>query len=426
LTLGGSEGLDATVTTPATIDAAAAAFAAQALVPPTTTTASITRHGDADVDIDDNDDEWVLVVRKNRKQQQRKQDKVRANQEKSFKQTGDSYHYRTYKDAVLFEYDDTPAVDLQQPQQQPAPIHLFHQAWVQAQAQVQAQPDLPQGVPADAQVPPPDQDQDQPQDQGQAEAQGQDPGPHPGHQQHQDLPSGPQASSSSSDSGRPSTDPDDRPIRPAAQGSFNPDDRPIRPAGGAATRRSDTDNTSGRPPTGTRPKPTFAKPAGSSGQGRNSGGHRQVHSRDRPAPQPPSQPQPRPRQSDQPHGEDSGDQRDPAKSQDEVRWAQVQKQFDTILEEEEEEDDILATVPPEFADSPHTPRSNPRYHLRPSPSPRSPAVDDLADLSKSLGDTFQKAAEALFGKRQTRQQRKEPLPDDILHQFPKDRRSKKK
>jgi hypothetical protein len=98
------------------------------------------------------------------------------------------------------------------------------------------------------------------------------------------------------------------------------------------------------------------------------------------------------------------------------------------VEEEDDEDLITDTAPPEFADSPRTPRSNPRYHLRPSPSP-SPSQtrthDDLSDVSANLAAAFRQAEEALLGPRLTRQQRKTPLPDDILHRFPWERKKKK-
>jgi hypothetical protein len=97
------------------------------------------------------------------------------------------------------------------------------------------------------------------------------------------------------------------------------------------------------------------------------------------------------------------------------------------IDEGDETEPIEATVPPEFADSPRTPRSNPRYNLRPSPSASSSSspASHLSDISQNLAEAFRIADEALFGPRQTRQQRQTPLSDDVLHHFPSERKRKK-
>jgi len=95
--------------------------------------------------------------------------------------------------------------------------------------------------------------------------------------------------------------------------------------------------------------------------------------------------------------------------------------FPTI-EEEEEEDDLFATAPPEFADSPSTPRSNPRYHFRPSPSrPTHTDPFNPAEIQASLERAFEEADESLFGPRSSRSRQQRPLPDDVLHRYPQER-----
>ena len=90
---------------------------------------------------------------------------------------------------------------------------------------------------------------------------------------------------------------------------------------------------------------------------------------------------------------------------------------------ETNEPGITDTAPPDFVTSPSTPRTHPRYEFRPSPSRTREQPEDLSPHRQSLEDAFQPADEALFGPRLMRRQR-EPLPDDVLHQYPPE--SKKK
>ena len=85
----------------------------------------------------------------------------------------------------------------------------------------------------------------------------------------------------------------------------------------------------------------------------------------------------------------------------------------------------IQTKPPDFITSPSTPRTHPRYEFRPSPSRTPKRPEDLSPLCQSLEDTFRRADMALFGRRLTRQQR-EPLPDDVLHQYLSERKKKLK
>jgi hypothetical protein len=90
---------------------------------------------------------------------------------------------------------------------------------------------------------------------------------------------------------------------------------------------------------------------------------------------------------------------------------------------EEDEPGLADIQPPEFAASPHTPRTHPRYSFRPSPS-RTPPPEDLSPLRTTLEDAFREADEALFGPRLTRRQAP-PLPDDVVQRYPSERKKKK-
>jgi len=453
LPLGGSEGLSSDNTTPTLVDAAAAAFAAGALTTPTATTANISDNNE--------DNDWVLVLRKQRKRAVK--DQIRQNQDKCFRQTGDTYQFGDYKNGVTIEFDDIPSAA---GAPAPAPIQLFQQALAQAQAQVQAQAQaqpVVQGVPAQAQTQP-----------NQAQAQNQIPAADGGALGHQAGTSGATPAASTGPGHFPTqdqaqagahghtgrVDPDDRPIRPVALRN-DPDDRPIRPA----ALHGDPDDRLSHRPQGTRPvqdlkpqpsagaRPKIpslpAQPQSRQQRGRV-GGDPTVPKRNQPSTEPKQQQQQqhhRPgQQQQQQHTQQQPRPQQPQPAHqpqrvlrshldpDEQSWSadrptprtQPRSGGTTGLDQIPEEDDLLGDItPPEFFYSPSTPRSNPRYDFRPSPSPPPPPPphDDpfhASQLRKTLDDAFRETEEALFGPRLTRS-RKPHVDDDVLHRYPSER-----
>ena len=398
---GGNEGLKGSRsndsnTTPAIIDAQTAAFATAAVVNPQTIS-HLQEDSDSSSDSDNND--WVMVLRKKSKA---KKDKLRQRQSRVFKHTGDTYSYSDYKNAVEFEYLDIP-----DPAAAAAAIpHPIQQL-------------LPQGLPAQPAAPPQVQAQAaaQPQPQVQAQAaaqpqlQPQDPAPpvHPGPQTSTGNPAPTQAPGGA----RTKTSTAATTSAPQRQG--NADDRPIRPANSGQFFSGPGDDTDVRFPTTTttqrqqQPQPQ---------RGRHRGDH-PVHPNDRSE----TSSRPVPHFGPRPTLSRSA----PVPRLQPRQPIATPPRYATI-EEEEDDDDITATSPPEFVTSPSTPRSNPRYHLRPSPASTPPTDPfDPAAIRASVEAAFRDADAALFPSSFTRSKKPKSIPDDVLHRFPPERgrRSKK-
>jgi len=396
LAQGGNEGFQRTHssndTTPAFIDADAAAFATAALVNPQTVSHLQEDNSDSD---NSNNNEWVMVMRKKTKT---KKDKLLQRQNQVFRQTGDTYSYNTYKNAVEFEYLDIP--------DQPAAA---------AAAQNIAPPAL-QGLPAPAQV------------QVQAPAQGQHQVPpgqpaHPGHQAAQagvappPVAQQPAAGTSATAKAGPGNA-DDRPLRPAAKGSFYSDDsnddgndgdddrRPLparqqlqrgRVGGDSSIHSRDrTGKTGTHTDTGARARATPARvgPKPVPGLHGTAGRDKSASGQPRKDQQPPSRPRPP---------------------------LATPPRFATVEEDDGEYEDIADTKPPEFVPSPSTPRTNARYSLRPSPaaSPTATGPFNPRQIKEDFETVFREAEESLFPR--ASRSRSQPLPDDVLHRYPKER-----
>src|SRR5574343_142661 len=144
-----------------------------------------------------------MVMRK----KTRKKDKLLQRQNQVFRQTGDTYAYNTYQNAVELEYLDIPeqaaaaaAQNLAPPVLQGVPAPAQAQVQVQAQPPAQGQHQVPLGHPV-----------------------------HPGPQAAQASAAPPQAAlqptaGTSATMKTGSGNADDRPLRPAAKGSFYSDD----------------------------------------------------------------------------------------------------------------------------------------------------------------------------------------------------------
>src|SRR5574343_38382 len=326
------------------------------------------------------------------KKKTRKKDKLLQRQNQVFRQTGDTYAYNTYKNAVELEYLDIPgqaaaaaAQNLAPPALQGVPAPAQVQVQVQAQPPVQGQHQVPLGHPA-----------------------------HPGPQAAQAGVAPPQAAiqpttgtsapaktrSGYADDGGDDGDDDDvnrRPL-PARQqlqrGRVGGDsskhsesrtgDAETHANTGARARARVTTTRSG-----TKPVPGSH---GAPGQDRSAPGQH------RNAQPPPSRPRP---------------------------TLATPPRFATV-EEEDEYEDLAATKLPEFAPSPSTPRTNTRYSLRPSPraSPTATGPFDPGQIREDFEAIFREAEESLFPR--ASRSRSQPLPDDVLHRYPKERGKSKR
>ena len=377
---------------------------------------------------DDNSsqDSWVLVVRK----QRRKTDNRTARQRQIFKQTGDIYDYRPYKNGHQSDYlvnlpaaavagGAPQALVLQQPvplQQQQVPLQQAGpppqagqqqqqghqlQAGPHPQAGPQPQAAQPQAGPVPGAVPQAAAAAAAAAAGPQLPAAGRlDVGTKPKSKQPEpQVPEGPQPDRRH-DPRR--YDPDDRPLpalqkKPAAAAAADDDqdDRHFDNFGRRGAARGDLGRDREEP---RRPVPTTSRGRGRPVVSTRARGHVR---------------------GDRPHSR--GAARSPAQRRI------VDRPLVDIPEAtlETDEPGIADTEPPDFVASPATPRTHPRYEFRPSPARTPEPPEDLTPLRQSLEDAFRLADEALFGPRLTRRQR-EPLPDDVLHQYPPERKKKSK
>jgi transposase InsO family protein len=351
----------------------------------------------------DSDEEgWMLVVKKQRNK--KKTDNSTARQRQVFKQTGDIYDYLPYKNGSnTAEYISLPAAA------NPAgPLAALQPAPVQPAPVQPIQAPLPQPGPVQVQQPAPVQPAQVPLPQaGPAQVQQQQPQPVQAPRPQAPIPRpqavgvAPQAADNDGAAAAANVGPDRQRV--------NPDDRPLpalqaKPERPEAGVDDDRDQYAG---------------------GQNPDG-RDVHIRRRDQLGPD-------RLGDRPDvrgvGRATKDRRNPRAHTEGARPRtgghpdRLDVGQPLFVIPEEDEPGLADIQPPEFAASPHTPRTHPRYSFRPSPS-RTPPPEDLSPLRTTLEDAFREADEALFGPRLTRRQAP-PLPDDVVQRYPSERKKKK-